>query len=262
MNRPEPQDDAERQLLADVEEYGCHVVLIDDGDGWAPFGYSVGIQHTCKAPEVVVYGLEDELTHWIVNEYHDRVKNGERFEPGQRYEGFLEGHEVEFVPVQRDYHQDYFGATCWFTGSDDFEVLQLVWPTTDGKYPCDDDAPDDFRGWQRALYACECEPGHHPDLVAEGGPDAPLEQQRTIVCSHVFDAKEPARFVCRDDDGDWQVLCGADHGDDDVESARMVPFGHVLEGDPTLREVADLEIGEQAERDQPGQPWRRGERDD
>ncbi len=118
------------------------------------------------------------------------------------------------------------------------------------------------RAWPRAVYACECETGHHADLVAEGGPDAPLEQLRTIVGSHIFDAKEPARFDCRDDDGDSQVLCGAEHDDDDFESANLVPFGHVLEVDPTLRAVSDLEIGEQAERDQPGEPWRRGERED
>ena len=73
-----------------------------------------------------------------------------------------------------------------------------------------------------------------------------------ILCPHVRDGA-PILYVCRDEDGAWQFLCGADHGED--EPPALVGLSHVVEQDPTVNEVASLCSNHRAEREAVGAPW-------
>lgn len=81
----------------------------------------------------------------------------------------------------------------------------------------------------------------------------PHEHQKSYVCIHVFKAERAVLLVSRPD-GDWCFLCGEGHPDDPGEY-RVVGIGHVIDGDPTLREVLDLQVDEEAERSEVGQVW-------
>jgi hypothetical protein len=75
--RCEGIDDA--KLLADVEEYGWHVVKIlekDDTPGWA---FSVGLNENFNHPEIVVFGLNGDLMHSMINAIGDDVREGKTF---------------------------------------------------------------------------------------------------------------------------------------------------------------------------------------
>ncbi|HMF88855.1 MAG TPA: hypothetical protein VK575_12315 [Gemmatimonadaceae bacterium] len=54
------------------------------------------------------------------------------------------------------------------------------------------------------------------------------------VCSHVFEHERPILLVIHDE-GDWQFLCGGVH--EDAETPRVIGLNHLVETDPTLREV-------------------------
>lgn len=82
------------------------------------------------------------------------------------------------------------------------------------------------------------------------GPD----HLAVYLCSHVFEATEPIRLVCKSD-GDWQFLCGGDHDAD--EKPHVVGLRHMIERDPSLLELADLEDGWEAAREEPDAPWLR-----
>ncbi|WP_165072799.1 DUF4262 domain-containing protein [Paludisphaera rhizosphaerae] len=144
-------DEEERRTLADIERYGCHVIHVLEEDDLPPFAYSVGVEKSSGAPEVVVIGLKQPLDHFIVNEYNRRVRAGERFEPGQRVEGFLEGFECQFLAVDPSHYGEYFGWDLWLYNGPNFRVLQLVFPTVDGVWPWDDEADEWFRNRQPLL---------------------------------------------------------------------------------------------------------------
>jgi hypothetical protein len=93
-------DDGEKKALADIEAYGCHVIHVLEDNDDPPFSYSVGVGKTSGAPEVIVIGLKQPIAHFIVNEYNDRVRNGERFVAGQRYDGFLAPSRSLFARVR------------------------------------------------------------------------------------------------------------------------------------------------------------------
>ncbi|MBK6922880.1 MAG: DUF4262 domain-containing protein [Deltaproteobacteria bacterium] len=152
-------DAAEKKALEDIERFGCHVIhVLPEGD-LPGFSYSVGVQKSVGAPEVIVLGLGREIAHSIVNEYNTRVRGGERFLPGRFYDGFLEGFEVTFERVHRGHYREHLGWDLWLHKGDAFDALQLVYPTTSGVWPWDPVEPNLFRARQ-------------PLLTASGGREA------------------------------------------------------------------------------------------
>jgi hypothetical protein len=72
------------------------------------------------------------------------------------------------------------------------------------------------------------------------------------VCSHVFDRTRPVLLVSRAG-GDWQCLCGGEHEPGAVPN--VIGLDHLLERDPTLRELEDLPAEWEAERGNVNGPW-------
>lgn len=72
------------------------------------------------------------------------------------------------------------------------------------------------------------------------------------VCSHVFSGARPVLLVSHAG-GDWQCLCGGEH--DATEVPNVVGLNHLLERDPTLRQVLNLPNDWEAERASVESPW-------
>ena len=138
------QDSGEEKARANIQEYGCHVLHIMEDEEGPGFSYSIGIEQSIGQPEVIVTGLKRDLSHLIINEYNDRARAGEQFQADTSYSGFLDGFDVMFRPVLKEYYEEYFGWGRWLYEGDDFRVLQLIWPSTKGMWPWDPDAPTDY----------------------------------------------------------------------------------------------------------------------
>lgn len=114
---------------------------------------SIGIEKTSGQPEIIITGLQQELAHWIVNEYNNRVKAGEVFENDQYYSGFIEDFEVAFKEVEQHHYPEYFGWASWLYSGNAFKALQLIYPSSSGIWPWDTEAPEDFKWYIPRLYA-------------------------------------------------------------------------------------------------------------
>ena len=143
-------DEKDQQALNDIEEYGCHVLNVMEGEGEPSFTYSIGINKKQNKPDVIILGLKTELAHSMVNNYKNRLLKGEHFETGKYYSGFLGDFEVCFIKVAQKYFGEYLGWGLWLYDDDDFEVLQMVWPTTDGVWPWDEGKLD-FYKWAQPI---------------------------------------------------------------------------------------------------------------
>lgn len=137
-------ESGDEKALADIEKHGCHILHVLEDETGPRFSYSIGIQKTSKHPELIVTGLKRDLAHWIINEYNDRIRAGERFEPDQLYSGFLGDFDVMFRPVLKEHYEEYFGWGRWLYNGDDFDVHQLIWPSTKGVWPWDKKAPEEY----------------------------------------------------------------------------------------------------------------------
>jgi len=144
-------DEQDHQALNDIEEHGCHVLNVMEGEGEPSFTYSIGINKVQNKPDVVILGLKTELAHSMVNNYKDRLLKGENFETGKYYSDFLGDFKVCFVKVAKKHFEEYFGWGLWLHNGDNFEMLQMVWPTKDGVWPWHEEKSDLYKWAQPVL---------------------------------------------------------------------------------------------------------------
>jgi hypothetical protein len=237
---PIPQDDPERKLLADVREYGWHVVAVGAGDEGPPFGYTIGLYHSFSHPEIIVFGLEVRVMFAIITEIGEQVKSGSRFEPWHESSIILEGYAVCFRNVERRHYRDHFGFARWFYQGDEFPVLQCVWPDARGRYP-----------W-------------HPEFVAGLAERQPVlsddrswrfhegKNRAVFTTKPVIRGNHPILLVSHDEEAEWQFLCGTTN---QTEDGLTVSLGEMVHRDPSLAELADLPEGWRATRPDDHAPW-------
>lgn len=143
----------EEKALKNIEKNGCHILHVVKEDGQPCFTYSIGIQKCAGKPEIIITGLDRDMAHFMINEYNSRIKDGETFEEDGFYEDFLEGFKVTFKAVDKKYYAEYFGWAHWLYEGDDFKVLHLIWPDTNGAWPWEKKASKDYRWHMPPLYA-------------------------------------------------------------------------------------------------------------
>jgi hypothetical protein len=94
---------------------------------------------------------------------------------------------------------------------------------------------------------------HSTNFPDWGFADSP--HTNAFLSNTVYNGSEPITYVSHDaDDGAWQFL-GASM--DDGGGPVLVCLHHPIDSDPSLKELSDLPLGWCAERDAPGEPWRR-----
>lgn len=148
----EDDENLRRWLLGTADEHGAAVLHIEgDGDN-APFAFSVGVWRRFARPELVVIGLPREVAQAVINTYVQRVRDGERFEPGVLYRGFLGECPVTVERVAGRYYPEYFGSAFLVYGGDDFPALQMVVSLPEVHvFPWQPDAPEGFADYQPVL---------------------------------------------------------------------------------------------------------------
>lgn len=142
-------NESEKKIIKNIEEYGCHVTSVFDPEEKDPdFTYSIGIHKVESQPELIILGLRHELSSWIVNEYNRRIKEGERFVPGEYYEGFIEGFQITFQEVADKYKEEFMLSCNWLYGSINYSVMQLIFPSVKGVWPWEKEASEGFKKLQ------------------------------------------------------------------------------------------------------------------
>jgi hypothetical protein len=142
----------EQATLENIERYGCSIISVPAESDLPPFSYSVGIWKNTNAPEAILIGLPQQTAHTILNQYHERVREGEIFTPGQSYPDFLEGYDIAVRQVDTAFYDEYFGVCQWLYKGTGFPAIQLVYPDRRGRFPWSEDAHENFRAWQPILH--------------------------------------------------------------------------------------------------------------
>jgi hypothetical protein len=145
------------QVAGHIDQSGWHVtgVLPDDEmPGWA---YSVGLWHSYRHPEIAIFGLPPNR-YGFVNVIGDAIRDGRRLEPGQPIEGVVAGYGLQVRRVQEKW-SEMFAQGQSFYRSPGLNVLQLVWPDPEGKFPWEAGFAERFQDLQPMLWL---HPDDHP----------------------------------------------------------------------------------------------------
>ena len=128
-------DEAELRVRSDVDTYGWHVAKIGGDDRAPPWAFTIGLEQSFGHPEVLVFGMELELLHALLNQIGELVKHGRSFDPGERADGLLEQNPPEFRSVDPRWQGAFTGNAAWFYRERSFRVLQCFWPDSTGRMP-------------------------------------------------------------------------------------------------------------------------------
>jgi Domain of unknown function (DUF4262) len=83
--------EADAKALADIEQYGLHVISVMEDDDHPPFTYSIGIEQSLGMPELIVIGLASNVACSAINECYRQMKEGAAIAPGARVADLLGG---------------------------------------------------------------------------------------------------------------------------------------------------------------------------
>jgi hypothetical protein len=131
-------DKGDAKVLSDINQFGWHIVLVQEDEKGPGFAFSIGLYQNYKHPEIIIVGLRPDTMHRMINVVGEEIKKGRRFENGKDYSDILEGFKCNFRLVLKHNYKDYLGYALWYYKKEDFPVLQCVWPDKSGKFPWDE----------------------------------------------------------------------------------------------------------------------------
>jgi len=237
----EEHDRIAKQAIKDnIEKFGCHLALLEADNYMPAFAYSIGLYEKFNHPEIICFGLSTDLLGSLLNHASQLIKGGETLSPGKTYSGFLEGFDVRFIPVDKDFYPDYLGYGCWYYDTDhEFPVLQLVWPDKEQKYPWEETFNPDWQFLQPLL---------------DRNTDFKFYEKRNTgvyTTQQVIDGS-PILYVYHDEDGDWQFHSSSDP---DMNDAKLVSLESLVKKDPSLNDIYFLQYGWKAWRNSIDDEW-------
>ncbi len=143
---------ADRQI-AQHGWYGVKVREQETHPGWE---HSIGFGERLGQPEIIVFGLDYEISHGLIWAVYHRLRAGADYGDGTIASGIIEGLECQFRTVMPVYFDDYLPAARLRhdrRGSvHPFRALQLIWPDESGRFPWEDGSDPDFAGHQPLLF--------------------------------------------------------------------------------------------------------------
>lgn len=133
---PAPRDGNDLKVLKDVEESGCHIVVLPAVQGRPALAYSIGLYHNYDHPEILVCGLRPGTMQNLITCICADIQRGNPFPAGSRHSEIIAMFDCEFRAVDRSHYPAILGNARWFYGTgDEFPVLQCLWPDKAGLYP-------------------------------------------------------------------------------------------------------------------------------
>ena len=145
------------RTFSDVAEFGWHVLNVfetDDTPGWA---FSIGLYKTFNHPEIIVFGLNDDLMHSVINYIGEEVREGKSFREDGLYPDLIEAYSCTFKSVNQIWYQPFLGYANWFYQDHAYPVLQCIWPDKNTRFPWESEFNPDWVWAQPLLFHDEPE---------------------------------------------------------------------------------------------------------
>lgn len=243
MTEDHSQHDTEaKQAIRDIiEKYGCHLAILEADNYLPAFVYTIGLFKKFGHSELICFGLKTEVMASILNHACDLIKNGETLATNKLYSGFLEGYQIQFLPVDKAYYSNYVGYGGWFYDMTfDFPLLQLVWPDKQHNFPWDKDFNPDWKFKQPLL---------------DRSIDFKFYEERRLgvyTTRQAFNG-DPVLYVYHNEDGDWHFHTSLEPK---LSDSMLVSLEEITKLDPTVNELFHLQFGWRAWRDSKEGEWK------
>jgi hypothetical protein len=241
MEEHDCRTDKEREVIIEhIRQYGCHICLLEPTNYLPGFAYSIGLFERFKHPEIICFGLKNSVLSAVINHACELIKNGEILVAGKLYPDFLANYDIQFLPVNKSYYQNYLGYGGWYyQNSFEFPALQLVWPDKQSLYPWEQGFNNDWKFKQ-------------PLLDREVDFKFYEEKNLGVFTSSGVLNGEPILYAYHDRDGDWQFYSVESPALDDC---KIMCLKDITRIDETVNNLFHLEYGWRAWRESENDEW-------
>jgi hypothetical protein len=227
------------QTKTNIDKFGLQVIMVNGSDYSPSFVYSIGLFETYNQPEIICFGLPQELGHEIINDIAELIKKGDTIKTNTNYDSIFKDSRAGFLSVDDRNIGDYFGEALNYYDKIKFPAVQLVWTDRNDKFPWEGDFEEEFLHDQPLL-------DRNADFKFREAKDLGIFTTRQWL-----ELDKPILRVVHDTNGDWQFLTG-DQMPGDI---RLVALEQMVTRDSTLNAVFDLDYGYSMDRDYIGGKW-------
>jgi len=230
-----------KQTKLNIKKFGLQVIMVSATNYCPSFAYSVGLTETYNHPEIICFGLPNNLGHEIINDVAKIIEKGEIIECGKNYKELFESSSAKFINVDKRNIENYFSVALSYYKNREFDAIQLIWTDKNDRFPWDEFFQEEYL--------------HIQPLLDRNANFKFYESKNLTVFTtrQWLETQKPILRVVHDDEGDWQFLTG----DQLSEDIRIVSLEEIVKKDITLNEIFDLEYGESADRNFIGGNWTR-----
>lgn len=133
---PEPENAFDTEVLQGIQQQGWFVLNVPEDVEGPGFAFTVGLWMNYQHPELVMFGLDADVMHRILNLAGDEISRGaQQFEPGDFTASLLDGAMCCFVKIGAEAYPEYLGYAVWLYSHQAFPALQCIWPDRQGHFP-------------------------------------------------------------------------------------------------------------------------------
>lgn len=146
----------ELRLLENVERHGWQCLSVGGSEDQPPFSYSIGFWETLCTPELIVFGLDPDLSYQMLSLMFEELRGGATLADGARWP-LLAGHDCVSRRVEPSrITRDHFNSALWYrehrSGDRGLEAFQLFWPEAQsGLFPWEKGCGEAVRALQPRL---------------------------------------------------------------------------------------------------------------
>lgn len=225
------------------------------GPGWS---YTIGLSHTIGTPELMIFGLQSDTRHFILNGIAQALRDGDIAHAEGLVPSGVGARNLPFhlKTLSHEWASEFGRIAFWLARNERLPFWQVVWTDREAAFPWDSEFDREFAdgqpdGWLPPPPTATSPWGRA--FAVNRWPTNGPAKDLAFVSVTVNEGREPVRFVKQFDDGDWSFLDGI--GPYDSDAIVLVHLDHILESDPGLVDLIDLPPGFEAYRTEPGQQW-------
>ncbi len=123
-----------------IRRHGWMIQGVGGGEEELSYAYTIGLSQDGH-PEILVFGLAQEVFHPMLNELAGRVVQGGQGLPLRHRIDDVATYPIQLIPIARPYrtHQyAFFNVARRFYRTVIVNAVQLVWPDAMGRFPWED----------------------------------------------------------------------------------------------------------------------------
>lgn len=128
----------QNQRIADnIQEHGWHCLhIFPVEEGHDRFSYSIGFSESYGAPEVLVFSMDPDKAHALLNECAIELRKGYVIRSGVECPNILAGdYKVVFKSVRPECFGEYLGTALRYYQEKPFDAVVMFLPDSRHRFP-------------------------------------------------------------------------------------------------------------------------------